>query len=442
MKIQDRREFLKNLGSLSLAAGTGNIALTSASGGQIPAVKGDLSNPRKKIFNGRILTPFRTLHSGTVVISGEKIVEIKEGNADVPDALEIDAGGKFIAPGFMDLHVHGGGGHDLLDSSVEAFLGMAEAHVQHGTTSMYPSAASGDLNELMRILELYEQADKQNTKGAQFLGMFLEGPYYSMEQRGAQDPRYVRDPDPAEYQDLLSRTSVIKRWDSAPERQGALEFAEYLLSQGVMPSMGHTSAIYEEVVVAFEHGYTLATHLYSGMMGVTRRDAFRYAGAVEAAFLIDEMNVEVCSDNRHLPPPLLKLIYKIKGADRIALITDSMRAAGMPDGEYIKGNREKGRIVIVENGVAMLPDRTSFAGSVATADRLVRVMRDEAGVPLADAVRMMSATPASIMGVDDEKGSLVKGKDADIVIFDEEIRIDKTLVKGKLIYDRQMAGST
>src|SRR5690625_5574168 len=138
-----------------------------------------------------------------------------------------------------------------------------------------------------------------------------------MDQRGAQDPRYIRDPDPEEYREILSQTDVIKRWDSAPERDGAAEFARYLVSQGVLPSIGHTTAVHEEVVEAFGNGYRLMTHLYSSMLGVTRRNLYRYAGAVESAFLIDEMSVEVIADGKHLPASLLKLIYKNKGPDRI-----------------------------------------------------------------------------------------------------------------------------
>jgi N-acetylglucosamine-6-phosphate deacetylase len=180
----------------------------------------------------------------------------------------------------------------------------------------------------------------------------------------------------------------------------------------------------------------LATHLYSGMSGVSRRNAFRYAGVIESAFILDEMDVEIIADGIHLPPPLLKLVYKIKGPDRMALITDAMRGAGMPEGESVLGNRYAGLKVIIEDGVAKLPDRSSFAGSVATADRLVRNMITMAGVPITEAVRMMSSTPARIMHVADRKGTLIEGKDADIVIFDEDIIIDTTIIKGKVVYDR------
>jgi N-acetylglucosamine-6-phosphate deacetylase len=204
-------------------------------------------------------------------------------------------------------------------------------------------------------------------------------------------------------------------------------------------ALAHTDAIYEEVLQGFEKGFTHATHLYSAMSGVTRRGTARYAGAIESAFLIDEMTVEIIADGIHLPPPLLKLVYKIKGADRIALITDAMRGAGMPPGESILGSRHNGLRVIVEDGVAKLPDRSAFAGSVATADRLVRNMIQLADVPLCDAVRMMTSTPAAIMGVADRKGVLTPGKDADIVLFDEQINVQLTMVGGKIIYKKEEA---
>ncbi len=389
-----------------------------------------------KIVNGKILTPYRIIPYGSVLITGGVITAIAEGNIDVNNAFEIDAKGNYIAPGFIDIHVHGGGGHDFMDGSENAFLKAAETHARYGTTSMSPTTLTSEKEDLMKTLELYETADRNNVNGAQFIGMHLEGPYFAMSQRGAQDPRYIRDPDPAEYMDILARTNVVTRWSAAPELKGAIPFAKYLRSKGILAALAHTDAIYEEVLDGFENGYTLATHLYSGMSGVTRRNAYRYAGVIESAFIIDEMDVEIIADGIHLPAPLLKLIYKIKGPDRIALITDSMRGAGMPEGESVLGNLNTGLKVIIEDGVAKLPDRTSFAGSVATTDRLVRNMIRMAGVPLLEAVRMMSTTPARIMNISDKKGSLVEGKDADIVIFDEDINIQHTIIKGRQIYSR------
>jgi N-acetylglucosamine-6-phosphate deacetylase len=227
----------------------------------------------------------------------------------------------------------------------------------------------------------------------------------------------------------------VRRWSAAPELKGALALGNCLKSRGVLAAVAHTDAIYEEVQAAYENGYSLITHLYSGMSGVTRRNAFRYAGVIESAYLIDGMDVELIADGIHLPGPLLRLAYKIKGPDRIALITDAMRGAGMPPGPSVLGNRSSGLPVIIEDGVAKLPDRSAFAGSVATADVLVRTMITLGGAPLEAAVRMMTRTPASIMGVGDRKGRLAAGMDADIVIFDEQIRVDRTIVRGKVLYE-------
>lgn len=390
---------------------------------------------RIKIYNGRIITPHRIIPNGTILITGDTIIAIAEGDASFDDAIEIDAKENYVSPGFIDIHVHGGGGYDFMDESEEAFLKIAQMHAKHGTTAMLPTTLTSEKEGLLHTLELYEQANKKNTSGAQFIGMHLEGPYFALNQRGAQDPKYIRDPDPAEYKEILQHSPSIKRWSAAPELKGAIEFGKYITSKGVLAAVAHTDAIYEEVLDAFENGYTLTTHLYSAMSGVTRRNAFRYAGVIESAYLLDEMDVEIIADGVHLPAPLLKLVYKIKGADRTALITDAMRAAGMPEGESVLGNLKTGLKVIVEDGVAKLPDRTSFAGSVATADRLVRTMINLADVPLIEAVRMITKTPARIMKIDDKKGSLAEGKDADVLIFDEDINIKMTMINGKIIYE-------
>jgi N-acetylglucosamine-6-phosphate deacetylase len=387
-----------------------------------------------KIFNGKIITPFRIIPKGTVLVIGDKIAAVKEGDLEVSDAEELDANNHYISPGFIDIHVHGGAGCDFMDGEGEGFLKIAELHAKYGTTAMVPTTLTSEKSQLLETLRLYEEANKKNIHGAQFLGLHLEGPYFAMNQRGAQDPKYIRDPDPVEYEEILQRSDLIARWSAAPERKGAMEFGRYLRSKGILAAIAHSDAIYEEVIEALENGYTLSTHLYSGMSGVTRKNAFRYAGVIESSLLLDELDVEIIADGVHLPAPLLKLIYKIKGPHKIALITDAMRAAGMPAGESILGNRHNGIKVIVEDQVAKLPDRSSFAGSVSTADRLVRNMVKMAEVPLREAILMMSSTPARIMGVEAKKGALIPGKDADIVIFDEDIQIQETIIGGERIF--------
>lgn len=369
------------------------------------------------------------------MIENGKIAAISEGYIDAPAATQIDAAGKYVSPGFIDIHIHGGGGHDFMDNTVEAFLTIANTHARYGTTAMLPTTLTSSKEDLLETLRVYEIADKQNSKGSQFIGMHLEGPYFALNQCGAQDPRYIRDPNPDEYREILSNTSAIKRWSAAPELKGAVDFGKYVTSQGVLAAIAHSDAVYEEVLTAFENGYTLATHLYSGMSGVTRRNAFRYAGVIESAYLLDGMDVEIIADGVHLPPPLLKLVYKIKGPKRTALITDAMRGAAMPPGESVLGSLKNGIKVIIEDDVAKLPDRSCFAGSVATANRLVRNMVNMADVPLFEAVQMATVTPATIMKIDDKKGSLITGKDADIAIFDENINVEMTIIKGKIVHN-------
>jgi N-acetylglucosamine-6-phosphate deacetylase len=392
---------------------------------------------RLKIGNGPIITQDKILSGSCLLVENGKILAIEPVDTSFPDSQLIDAQGYYISPGFMDIHLHGGGGFDFMDGTREAFLNIAQIHAKHGTTSMLPTTLTCEKEDLIQTLEAYSQACLQNTHGAHFVGMHLEGPYFALSQRGAQDPKYIRDPDPKEYKEIIESYPFIKRWSAAPELKGAVEFGKYISSKGILAAIAHTDAIYEEVLEAFQQGgYTLATHFYSAMSGVTRRNAFRYAGVIESAYLLDEMDVEIIADGVHLPAPLLKLVYKLKGPGRIALITDAMRAADMPPGDSVLGSLKNGLPVLVEDGVAKLPDRTAFAGSVATADRLIRTMLEMAEVPLIECIRMISETPARIMNIQDKKGTLAPGKDADIVIFNAQIEVQQTFVMGKSIFQK------
>lgn len=397
-----------------------------------------LMNGRLVIENGRLILPDGIREDLCLICADGRISSILPRNSYTPCPGDevIDAAGEYVAPGFIDIHVHGGGGHDFMDGTVEAYLGAAKAHAAHGTTAMVPTTLTCSDEELFRTFEVFREAKRLDVDGAELLGLHLEGPYFSPEQAGAQDPRYLKKPSPDSYLPVMNASDDIIRWSVAPELEGAMEMGHVLRKRGILGSVAHSNAVCEDVERAFEAGFTHATHLYSAMSSVTRRNAYRYAGVVEAAYLIDDMTVEIIADGIHLPPPLLKFVYKFKGPHRTALCTDAMRAAGMPDGEYLLGSLEKGQKVIVEDGVAKLPDRSAFAGSVATADRLVRTMMKLAGVSLCDAVTMMSTTPAEILGLDDRKGSLKPGYDADIVIFDDNIIISKTITHNHVIYSR------
>lgn len=383
-----------------------------------------------RIFNGEIITPDKNLGIGTVLISEGKIIGVEPGNYKVPDSVDYDAKGGFITPGFIDLHTHGAGGSDFMDCTEEDCLAIAREHLKHGTTLLYPTTLASDNQELLRFLDVYDHVKGQHA-GAAFGGLHLEGPYFAYAFRGAQDPRYLRNPAPEEYMEILDRSQDIVRWSIAPELPGALEFGDLLRGKGILPSIAHTDAIYEDVVEAVRHGFTHITHFYSCMNGITRRNAYRYAGCIEAGYLLDEVTIELIADGIHVPAPLMKLAVKNKGAEKIALVTDSMRGAGMPEGKSILGSREKGQEIIIEGGVAKMPDRQSFAGSVATADRLVRNMYQLGERSIEEAVCMMSLTPATIMGIQEQKGKIAKGYDADIVVFNADIQIQQVFINGQ-----------
>ena len=387
-----------------------------------------------KIINGTIVTGGKTF-VGDLLIRNGRIEHVGTDSPQVPEDSEIiDASGLYVSAGFIDMHTHGAGGADFMDGTVEAYLTAARMHAVHGTTLLYPTTLTSTNESLFASFETYRKADEQNTEGAKFGGMHLEGPYFSPVYAVAQDPRYLRNPRPEEYMEILDRCPALARWSFAPELEGAEEFAAELKKRGIIASIGHTNATFQECDAAYRSGAALMTHFYSCMSTVSRRNAFRYAGVIEYGYIQDGMDLEIIADGIHVPQDLLHLLLKIKGVERISLVTDSRRAAGMPAGPSILGGLADGQEVIVEDGVAKLMDRSAFAGSVATADRLVRTMVQIAGCPIADAVRMITENPARIMGLSSSKGSLKPGMDADVVIFDELINIKKTIINGKIVY--------
>jgi len=385
-----------------------------------------------------VITPIRALHSSSVIVEGGRIAAVLPSDQVEMQEQDrvIDVGGAYIAPGFIDIHTHGAGGHDFMDGSVEAIMEAARTHLRYGTTTIMPTTLTSDLDELFDTLDKFAQAKSKLKDGPNLHGLHLEGPYFSREQAGAQDPRYIKNPDPDEYRRIVRYSGEVKRWTIAPELPGALEMGRYLSERGILCSMGHTNAVYEDVVAAVENGFRLVTHLYSAMSGVRRINAYRYAGVIESALLLDELTVEVIADGVHLPKSLLQLTYKVKGPDRICLVTDSMRGAGMPEGESILGSLKDGQRVIIEDGVAKLPDRSAFAGSVSTSDRLVRTMVKLAEVPLADAVKMATLTPAKLLGIAERKGQIAPGKDGDLVVFDADINVSLVMVGGQVRFEQ------
>ena len=351
-----------------------------------------------QIINAQILTPQGWLKDGSVLIRDNKILEVTNCDLAIVGAKLIDAKGMYIVPGGVEIHVHGGGGRDFMEGSEDAFR-----------------AAAATTEKLM------------SEPDSPILGLHLEGHYFNMKMAGGQMPENIKNPDPEEYIPLLEETHCIKRWDAAPELPGAMQFAKYITSKGVLASVGHTQAEYEDIYTGYYAGYTHATHFYNAMPGFHKRREYKYEGTVESIYLMDDMTVEVVADGIHVPPTILRLVHKIKGVEKTALITDALACAASDSKEAFDPR------VIIEDGVCKLADRSALAGSIATMDRLIRTMVQKAEIPLEDAVRMASETPARIMGVLDRKGTLEKGKDADILALDRDLNVRAVWSMGKLV---------
>ena len=376
---------------------------------------------RTRIANGRVLLD-GAFRDTDVYFDEKRILFFAKG---IEADQTIDASGEFVTAGFIDLHCHGGNGYDFSCGDPEGIRKAAILHLMHGTTTLFPTVTSSGFETLKKAILAIEEAEKTFSMLG---GIHLEGPYFSPAQMGAQNGDRIRVPDEKEYMGILSEHKIA-RWDYAPELDPDFRFLDALKLHGVLPAAAHTDATCREMENAADHGCRLVTHLYSCTSTIKRANGFRIAGVTEAAYLRDEICAELIADGCHLPDELLRLAYKLKGPEKLALITDAMRASGLPEeGVYDIG----GVPCFVEDGVAKLMDRSAFAGSVATTDRLVRTCV-HAGIPLVDSVRMITETPAKIMGLT-KKGVLKAGYDADIVVFDRDIKIKTVIQGGKIAY--------
>lgn len=377
-----------------------------------------------KIKSGRLITPMG-IQQKKLYIKDGKILDITENELAFDE--EIDANGNYVSPGFIDIHVHGGAGYEFVDGTFEAIRKAANIHAQHGTTTIYPTISAYDNEKTAKVLKALREYKDSDEVLPHIFGAHLEGPYFSPKQSGAQDPKFIRTPNKAEYEKLYNEYSdVIARWSYAPELDGADEFLQFLNENCIVASAGHTDAEFSHMKKAYENGMKLITHLYSCTSTITRKSGFRILGVIETAYLYDDIDVETIADGCHLPPELLKLIYKLKGEEHMCLVTDAIRHGGMTNIE--NETSENGNMpYIIEDGVAKLADRSAFAGSIATTDVLVRTCVKKTGIPLESAVKMITEVPARIMKLK-SKGKLEIGYDADIVIFDEDINVKKVLV--------------
>lgn len=362
--------------------------------------------------------------SGYVCVKNGIITEITDQKPDFDCITEIDG---FLVPGFIDLHFHGALDYDFSTADAKQIAKICDYHLSHGTTTMLPTVTSAKIETVKKSLNNIKDCINQSLTKAHIYGVHLEGPYFSKNQCGAQNCEHITPPVKQDYEQIIKDYgSIIKRWSYAPERDTNDEFCKYLVKNNVLPSMGHSDAKYDDCVSAFENGCKLVTHLYSCTSTVTRNCGFRSGGIIESAFLLDDLYVEIIADGCHLPKELVSLIYKIKGTDRICLVTDSIAATGTKNRETKVGDVP----AIIEDGVAKLLDRTAFAGSIATADRLVRTCV-EFGIPLVSALKMASTTPAKLLGLN--AGIIATGYQADFVVLDNSLCVKDVYVLGEHI---------
>jgi len=381
------------------------------------------------IENGTLYTPTRVIPDGAVLVDGQRIEAVgKRDELVVPtEAQHLDAGGGSIVPGFVNMHIHGVGGYSSLDGEVASLQAMSLLLTRHGVTSWVPTTGSAPLDDIKAALVAIRQAMRADTRGAEILGGHVEGPYLSAEERGAHPVELLIAPRPEEYSKLLKHADVMRVFTVAPELPGALELIRELKKLNILVSVGHSVAIDEELSRAVDAGLSHATHMFCNMGTLRRVNLRRVAGLVESILLDDRVTTEIITDGYHIAPSLMKLALKVKGPEKLAIITDGSSLTGLPLGVYTRLGRE----IVLEEEISYVADRSAYAGSVASMDQCVRVAVENMDLSLPVAFRMASLTPAAILGVSDRKGSLEVGKDADVVVLDDDLHVTHTVARGR-----------
>lgn len=387
------------------------------------------------IKNGTVITPHKEIRDGVVIVQGSKIIDVgKKGEVQEPlQARVIDADSGYIIPGMIDIHVNGAMGADVTKVLPDTFDVMGRFFVKHGTTSYLGTTITSADEDFVKVLNYAREVINGNkAEGAELLGIHMEGPYLSHGQSGAHPRSFLKSPSRGHYMQFMEYSDVLKKMTLAPELDGAAQLVKDLRDKGIIAAAGHTDGIYREVKASIDAGITHGTHFFCNMSHFRRDNLKRVAGVVETLLYDDRVSGELIGDGWHVGPMLMKLLVRVKGIDRVCFVTDAMPAVGLPDGLHMIGDVE----AVVENGIARLPDNTAYAGSVTTMDVCLRNGMDQVDLSLIDVVRMATLTPAEIVAADNRKGSLEKGKDADIVVCDKDLNVRKTVARGKLVYEK------
>lgn len=381
------------------------------------------------IKNGNVIVDDKIIKTD-ILIENDKIIDTSFLGEIPKECTIIDATGMYVSPGFIDIHLHGGGGYDFMDCTKEAFSEISKIHLLNGTTTLVPTAVSSTFENILKLIETYKDTIDLCPN---FCGIHLEGPYISKNQKGAHKEHLIHSPTNEETELLIKEgKGVIKRITAAPELDNMEYFSKKMLENGISLAVGHSDATSDIALDAFKNGFSHITHLYSATPSVRKINQVVKAGVIEAAYLDDNVTVELIADGKHAAIDALKLAVKIKGTEKVALVTDALRPAGTDVKESYLGEKIPENRVIIEDGVAKLPDRSSFAGSIATSNMLLERGVNHYGLSLTDTVKMLTSTPAKILEIDNI-GKIEKSYIANIVVFDTDYKVQKVVLKGKTI---------
>ena len=368
-----------------------------------------------------------TLFDGYVYVENGKIVDVTRDERDAEECYDFT--GKYVSPGFIDTHTHGACGYGFYLITPEQLATACNHHLFHGTTTILPTVFACPHKDTKETIKTFLAAKEQGLILSNAPGVHIEGPYLNVEQCGGQPPQYITPPIKEDYEEMMTLYGdAVKRWTYAPEYDKDGEFCRYITERGVIASAGHSNAKYDDMCTAIENGCNLVTHLYSCTSTVTRDHGFRSLGVIESTYLRDELWAEMIADGKHLPPDLIRMIVKIKGFDRVIATTDSCDLTGT---DQTVLDSKSATSYIIEDGVAKLRDRSAFAGSIATGDRLIRVLTKECGFGMVESVKTLTKNPAKLLGL--PKGLLCTGYDADVIVFDEDVNVSDIFVMGKKV---------
>jgi N-acetylglucosamine-6-phosphate deacetylase len=386
---------------------------------------------RLALVNGRVVLPHAVAQNQAVVVKDGKIAGVVDTGALGAEVERLDVAGRFITPGLIDLHTHGALGHTFNEPTAEAFGVITLENARRGVTGLVATLATAPIPDLETTLRFGREWMSAPREGAHVLGMHLESPYISPAQKGALDPANIRAPDDGSVEALLAYSDVLKIFVLAPERPGAIDLVRQLTELGVVAAAGHSSAQDEHMLAAMRVGLKHVTHIWSAMSTVVREGPWRKPGVLESALLFDALTVEMIADNKHLPPTLMKLAYKCIGPDRLCAISDATSGAGLPEGAHFEMG---GMEYEVHDGVGMMFDRSAFAGSATLLNQMIPILTQVVGIPSPEAIRMITLTPARVIGLDHRKGSLEPGKDADLAVFNKDWTAWRTMIGGRWVY--------